>query len=378
LTGSSKEDAPRGAALVYPGYFQPTDTIGVKLRALPNIGLPVKNNEETYFLLGTSVAFGKIRLFDNNVLAQGDQVFAAIYLSEKICCRLGDRFIIRRISPQMTIGGGVVLDWNFEQLKLKKTKQIEILKMRQNLDLASVVNSELQKKDKLNVAILKSNSCFTSRQIDSYLAGSDAVIQKGSAIADKGSFDKYMEPALAALQDDHRLRPWSAGMNIGELSRKLHLPAGRIGDIVSYLVASGKITQVSSVLRLSEHIPHLTLTQKQLSSHLFAILSASPLAAPSKKDFIAEDPGYEVVINFLRDNGDLIELKGDLLFAATDFKKICEKIVGLIKTEHQATASQIKDYLGTTRKYVIPLLEKLDALDITKREGDLRTLGDKA
>jgi selenocysteine-specific elongation factor len=378
LTGISKEESPRGAALVYPGFFNPTETIGVKLRTLPNIGTPLKNNEEVYFLLGTSVAFGKIHLLDNEVTKEGEDLFVSIYLCEKICCRLGDRFIIRRISPQMTIGGGVVLDWNFEQVKLKKTRQIEILKMRQNLDLASVVNSELQKKDKLDITVLKSNSCFTSKQIDNYLARSNDVIQTGSAIADKVSFDKYLEPAIATLQEDHQSKPWSAGMNIGELSRKLHLPAGRIGDVVSYLVASGKVAQVSGVLRLTEHVPHLTSSQKQLSGHLFAILSASPLAAPSKKDFIAEDPGYEVVINFLRDNGDLVELKGDLLFASSDFKKICEKIIGLIKSEHKVTASRIKDYLGTTRKYVIPLLEKLDALDITKREGDFRTLGEKA
>lgn len=378
LTGVSTEQAPRGATIVFPGFFQSTDAIGVKLQVLMNIGLPVKNNEEIYFLLGTSVTFGKIHLFEGNAIARGNQVFASIYLDEKICCRLGDKFIIRRISPQMTIGGGVILDWNFRHLKLKKKRQLELLQARKNLEIDSVINTELQKHDKVDSAILKLNSCFSSAQIDKFLNASTEVVQAGAAITDRSLFDKYLEPAYQALAEDHKNRPWAIGMNIGDLSRKLHIPPGRATDIIGYLISTGKFAQVSGLIRLAEHEPHLTQSQKQLGGKLFAVLSASPLAAPTKKDFIAEDPAYEVVINYLRDKGELIEIKNDLLFTAADFAKISDKVVNLIKTEKKVTASRIKDHLNTTRKYIIPLLEKLDALEITRREGDFRTLGEKA
>jgi hypothetical protein len=115
-------------------------------------------------------------------------------------------------------------------------------------------------------------------------------------------------------------------MNIGDFSRKLRIPAWKASDIVNYLISTGKFAQISGLIKLAEHEPHLTPSQKQLSGKLFAILSASPLAAPSKKDFIAEDPAYEVVINFLRDKGELVELKGELLFTASDFAEISEKL----------------------------------------------------
>lgn len=378
LTGVSTEQAPRGAALVSPGFFESTDTVGVKLRTLPTLSSPVKNNEEVYFLLGTAVTFGRIHLFENSIISRGEQVFASIYLNDKICCRLGDKFIIRRISPQMTIGGGVILDWNFGQIKLKKYRQLELLKTRQNLDIDSVIITELKKDVRLDSAVLKLNTCFTSDQIEKFLSGSSDVVQSGAAITDKGMFEKYLEPARQVLQEDHRLRPWVGGITIGDFSRKLHVPADSVSDVVSYLVTSGEFAHSSGLIRLAEHQPHLTSLQKQLGGRLFAILSASPLAAPSKRDFIAEDPAYEVVINFLRDKGDLIELKGDLLFTVADFAKISDKIVNLIKAEKKVTASRIKDHLNTTRKYIIPILEKLDALDITKRDGDFRILGEKA
>ena len=39
------------------------------------------------------------------------------------------------------------------------------------------------------------------------------------------------------------------------------------------------------------------------------------------------------------------------------------------------TAAEARDVLGATRKYILPLLEHMDALRITRRVGDARVLG---
>ena len=38
------------------------------------------------------------------------------------------------------------------------------------------------------------------------------------------------------------------------------------------------------------------------------------------------------------------------------------------------TVAEIRDLLGTTRKYAVPLCEYLDRVGVTRREGDLRLL----
>ena len=40
-----------------------------------------------------------------------------------------------------------------------------------------------------------------------------------------------------------------------------------------------------------------------------------------------------------------------------------------------ATVAEIRDLLGTTRKYAVPLCEYLDRVGVTRRDGDLRVLG---
>jgi len=54
---------------------------------------------------------------------------------------------------------------------------------------------------------------------------------------------------------------------------------------------------------------------------------------------------------------------------------IAEKLAG---SEAGLTVAEIRDLLGTTRKYAVPLCEYLDRVGVTRREGDLRFLAQPA
>jgi selenocysteine-specific elongation factor len=49
-------------------------------------------------------------------------------------------------------------------------------------------------------------------------------------------------------------------------------------------------------------------------------------------------------------------------------------VVDFIQKNGPSTVSQIKEQLNLSRKYAVPILEKLDQLNITRREGDKRVL----
>jgi selenocysteine-specific elongation factor len=376
LAGAEKDDASRGSALVMPGHFAPTDSLGVKIKMLSDVKHPLKNGAEILVLLGTAIAHARLKLFKKKQLSPGDEDFAVLHLNKNICCRIGDKFIVRRLSPAVTVGGGIVIDWDIAHLKMKKSKQYEILKARASLELGSVVKSELMKEKTLNKMRLKTNSCFTSKQVDDYLASASDIVKAGAALVDKDQFARYLEPAKAALGEMHQKNPWAIGLGIGELSKKLRIPASDSEKVISYLLTDEAIVKDSGFLKLKSHHPHLKPEQEKLAARLKTILSASPLASPQKKEFIDDDPAYEVIINFLRDKGEIIELKNGILLNRQDFQRIVEKLIGFVKSETRVTASQVKDYLKTTRKYVIPLLEKLDSIGVTRREGDYRILGE--
>jgi selenocysteine-specific elongation factor len=81
-----------------------------------------------------------------------------------------------------------------------------------------------------------------------------------------------------------------------------------------------------------------------------------------------------VVINFLRDRKELVELKGGILFTEKDFNNVVASVTDYLKEARTAKASDIKSHLKSSRKYIIPLLERLDHIGVTMRDGDYRKL----
>ena len=110
----------------------------------------------------------------------------------------------------------------------------------------------------------------------------------------KEHLERYREQALKILEEFHGQRPWLIGLSVGEISRKLKLKAADADEIIAYFLSTGEIVQQAGLLRLKSHAPKLKSEQQRLVSRIHTALSASPLSAPLKKDFIVEDPGFEV------------------------------------------------------------------------------------
>jgi selenocysteine-specific elongation factor len=380
LAGIEKSAIDRGEAVCLPGTVSPTLQVAGELSLLPSAKLSPKSGFEVSFILGTADLLGRIYYFDSNPIKPGQTAFVKIKLSAPVAAKLGDRFIIRRISPQETIGGGRVLDTEFLADNKNKALQKDILVKRSTLSPEAIILTELDKSIEIPFTKLYDNIPFHRQSMDmalKVLSEKGEIQVFGENILSRKSLDKYVEPALAIVKSEHDLRPWSEGVDPGAVAKKLKLGPEQLPAVLDYLVSTGRITHERGFLKLAGHQAQLNPDQKKMQGHLNARLSASPLAAPTRKEFIDEDPKYEVVINFLRDRGDIIELKGGILFTRRDFDLIIQNLNGYLREMKRATASDIKNYLKTSRKYIIPILEKLDQLGITVRDGDYRRLADR-
>ncbi len=380
LAGMEKMEVARGDAVCTRGTVAPTNRIAAELSLLGRSKFPVKNGFELSFLLGTADVLARVYMLESDLLKPGEKSFVRFHLKEPVSAKIGDRFIIRRISPQDTIGGGIVLDTEVLTGRKDKNKQVEILKARQELTPESLVSSELLKENKISLSRFQMNMPFPKDAIDGALKSLSErgeILITGNVIISKHSLEKFVEPACKIIENDHQMRPWASGIEPGILGKKLKIEPERLQEVVDYLVSTRKVVIENGLLRHPAHRAELKPEQKELQGKLNARLSASPLSAPIRKEFIDEDPGYEVVINFLRDRGDIIELKGGILFTSRDFERIIDRVIEYLKQVKQAKASDIKSHLDTSRKYVIPLLEKLDHMGITVRNGDNRTLAAK-
>jgi selenocysteine-specific elongation factor len=64
----------------------------------------------------------------------------------------------------------------------------------------------------------------------------------------------------------------------------------------------------------------------------------------------------------------------DVVFEAETYQAMIEQIIAELGKRGTITVAEVRDIFGTTRKYSLALMEHLDAIGVTIREGDLRRL----
>ena len=82
----------------------------------------------------------------------------------------------------------------------------------------------------------------------------------------------------------------------------------------------------------------------------------------------------EDVLRALAQRGDIVQVSGEVLFAADTYTDLVAQVEAFIQREESITVAQARDLFGTSRKYVLALLEYLDKVGITRRTGDVRIL----
>ena len=63
-----------------------------------------------------------------------------------------------------------------------------------------------------------------------------------------------------------------------------------------------------------------------------------------------------------------------MIFLKSDYDEMVSRIKQKLTAQGQITLAEVRDMLNTTRKYVQALLEHLDAIGVTIRDGDARKL----
>ena len=84
------------------------------------------------------------------------------------------------------------------------------------------------------------------------------------------------------------------------------------------------------------------------------------------------------VFGALVEQGRLVKIGSGteaVFFLRETYDEAVARLIAYLGEQGKMTASEARDVLGTTRKYILPLLEHMDERRITRRVGDERVLG---
>jgi len=110
LAGVAVEEIARGDVLTVPGWLTPTRLLDARLRLVPDSPVVLEQNDEVDFFLGSAECLARVTLLDAERIEPGQEGWVQFRFPAPLVAVRGDRFIVRRPSPSLTIGGGVVVD----------------------------------------------------------------------------------------------------------------------------------------------------------------------------------------------------------------------------------------------------------------------------
>jgi selenocysteine-specific elongation factor len=288
----------------------------------------------------------------------------------------GDRYVLRRPSPGETLGGGVVVDpqpkarhRRFDEAVLAglaanaEGTPAEVL-LQASLALGPATAAELIARSRLEAADAES-------ALQELMAGG-GLIAVGDQLLSAGQWSTLKESVAEALGAYHQGFPLRRGMPREELKSRLKLQPRLFNPLVTRLAADGVLVEGPKWVALPGHAVRFSPFQQVKVDKLMAQFAAAPRTPPSVKECQAEVG--EDIFTSLVDQGDLVAVSTEVVFRKAEYESMVESIRGELGKQGEVSLAEVRDLLGTSRKYVQALLEHLDGIGVTVRNGDVRRL----
>ena len=378
----------RGDVVATPGFFRPLKMVGGKLRALADLERPIVNRMRVRVHTGTADALGELVLLDAQELGGGEEGLVQFRLSEPLVCAPGDRFVVRLASPVITLGGGVILEESRYRLKRFKAFVIDELE-RQASSLNSplaLLEAQLARHpdrwvplDELAV-ILKRPRSETAALL--------AELEEKGKASSPGPGERWIHVDTLALCLDQvrdaigryfEEHPTRRKVDVRDLRSATTFDPALLAVLLDELAQRDELLLEPGGLVVPRgRRVVLDEATARLRERVLESLEGAGFQPPSASA-LAERLGVgagelRAVLEHLVDEGEIVHLGGEAFIAAGPHGRAREEIIENCRRNGQLEIPELRDRLGTTRKYLIPLLEHFDASGLTVRRGAGRVL----
>jgi len=388
LTGVSKDQILRGNVVAHPGDYRPTRLLDCSFRLLKNATTPLKHNSQVKLFVWASEVLGRVRLLGSEELAPGEEGWLQLELEDDVVVARGDRYILRRPSPPETIGGGMIID-PFPKRRHKRFAQdvLDRLEALTQADIRDGVLGMIESspaitvKELLQRANLVESEALALLQVlltEGLIIDMDKLNTPGKPLTldtpliTHRQWQNYQQAALGQAEKYHQNYPLRKGIPKEEMKSRLNLSARALNNLIAAMVEQGRLIDGGKWVAKADFQRQLNAAQTQEVDLLLKDFIAAPYSPPSVKDCIAKVG--EELYTFLVDEGILLPVSAEVVFRKEDYERLVLEIQKMIRTQGEITAAQVRDHFQTSRKYVLALLEYLDAQGITERVGDARRL----
>lgn len=376
LSGIERSDLSRGECLVHPDDARTYAFILVRLSLLAESKWTIKTGRTLLALLGTAEPEAVCRLLETEEIKPGESAICELRLSTPVKARLGDRFVLRIPTPGVTIGGGQILDFPAHRITRSSADYLDLLHQREeNLSLPVILRTEMAKEGWLSAATLPvdlPHSAEAVRQTISEFVDAGEWSSLARGYIDAGSAEKLKTHALELLQSRHERQPFTYGYNETEWRKKLRVPDELFKALLNSWLENGSVKIKDGRYFLPDFAPGLPADWQDEAWQLEKSIVDGGMAPPVRSELESAGEHAREILALWLSMGKMVSLPDGIIYPLPVFDQAIDKIRKICAENGSITVAQARDALGTTRKYVVPILTHTDKLGLTRREGDLR------
>ncbi|HEU5302109.1 MAG TPA: selenocysteine-specific translation elongation factor [Acidimicrobiia bacterium] len=349
LVGVDHDEIRRGDAVVTVGGWTRARVADVALEWVPGAKRRKRGRLQAY------VGSGEHRVWFRELDGAGR--FARLRFVGRVPLAIDDRVVLRDAGSSSTVAGAIVLDVDPSSKvrdaadALDLPRDARLLRIRPWATVA-------------DLARLGGWSEEHARTVAAAMVADGTVVAVASWLVAPEALARTRSEAATLVVAHHRERPHDAGMELAAIAGAVGLEPDQLRAAIA---GSTELVVGQGTVR---HASHTKASDSPEAIALVAALDASPFSPPSPSSIGAQD----ALVRPLVREGVLVDLDG-VVFTSAALDAARAHIVDVLRTRGTVTVADVRDALGSTRKYVLPILGWLDRTGVTRRRGDDRIPG---
>ncbi|MFI5386537.1 MAG: selenocysteine-specific translation elongation factor [Fimbriimonadales bacterium] len=366
LSGVKAEDLRRGQTVGAPGGVFETDCMDAKVRWM----VPIKHGSRIRVSIGAEEAIGRVFLSD------ADPELVQLRLESRVAAALNQPLIVRRYSPPDLLCGGRVL--------------VPQAKRRKKGDLVKVARTGNDEEAILGVlgehpnGVATEEICRTLGKSQQALGDAfQRLLEHKKARGFAGlwfsidGFEQAWSKFITALRLLHEKNPTVANVPRERVIQTAGLTWGGkpLDRILAGMAQEGRLTVSGTNVRSPDFKVQFSPKQRQFLDRIVQALEAEKVNTPNphrlSEIVAAPIQAVEEALRLGIQAGEVVSIGEGVYYTPIQIEALKKRVSELMGTK-PFPAAALRDAIGTTRKYIIPLLEYFDLIRFTTRVGDNR------
>jgi selenocysteine-specific elongation factor len=385
--GIAKEAIRRGDMLVDPFLHEPTDRIDARLHLLPGEPKPIGQWFPARLHHGAVEVGARIVLLEDEQLLPGDTADVQLILSRPIAAAALDRFVLRDVSAQRTMGGGEFLDLHAPSRQRRTAERVAQRAALAITDpaqaLAALLDAPPFAWDML--AFARDRALSTARLDKIADALSPVVFDVGERriAVSLPHWQRLVAGLVEHLKSFHANNPDVQGIGREKLRLALQprLPAAAFALALQHADFAGCVVRDGAFVRLTSHSLQLRPEREAHWRAMAPLLGGEVRFRPPRVRDIAgvlgrSEQEVRQLLKFAARLGLVDEVAHDHFFLRATMHEMVLIAADLAAraADGQFTAAQFRDRLDNGRKVAIQILEFFDRQGVTINHGTLRRI----